>query len=147
HTNAKDLHMMNPDAATSAPRERLLSLLLEVDRNRRNISRSITPRGEDSERPIPLSYAQERLWFLDQMGLVGTAYNVPLALRLSGALAHEALERSFSEIVRRHEGLRTRFCVQDGVPYQVVDPPKDIKFRRMDLSHVADPERRKKRLS
>jgi len=60
---------------------------------------------------LPLSFAQERLWFLEQLGLVGSAYTMPSAVRLEGALDAAALERSFGEIVRRHEALRTRFAV------------------------------------
>src|SRR4051794_21125407 len=58
---------------------------------------------------LPLAYSQERLWLLDQLGLVGSAYNIATALRLEGALDVVALERSFGEVVRRHEALRTRF--------------------------------------
>jgi amino acid adenylation domain-containing protein len=73
--------------------------------------------------PLPLSFAQERLWFVEQLDNLGASYNMPAAVRLEGKLDVTALERSFAEIVRRHESLRTRFPVIDGVPIQVVDPP------------------------
>ena len=95
---------------------------------------------------LPLSYAQERLWLLDQLGLVGAAYNQPLLLRLSGELVEEALERSFAELVRRHESLRTRFGIQDGVPHQLIDQPRFFELHRADLSHVADLEQREQQL-
>jgi len=126
-------------------RERLLQLLLAADRKQREATRRIPSRGAWAE-PIPLSYAQERLWFLDQLGLVGSAYNLPLTLRLSGKLATEALERSFGELIRRHESLRTRFAVREGIPHQVIDPPAAFKLRQTDLSDVAGIEQREERL-
>ena len=72
-------------------------------------------------RELPLSFAQERLWFLDQLGLVGGAYNTAIALRLQGNLDVRALERSLAEVIRRHESLRTRFQAVEGAPVQVID--------------------------
>ena len=83
------------------------------------------------ERPdeLPLSYAQERLWLLDQIGGVGTAYNMPAAVRLQGHLDVASLERSFATVVDRHEGLRTRFAVVEGAPVQVIDPAGSFELR------------------
>ncbi|HEV7516484.1 MAG TPA: condensation domain-containing protein, partial [Thermoanaerobaculia bacterium] len=72
--------------------------------------------------PLPLSFAQERLWFLDQLDPGSGAYDVPAALRLRGALAAPVLAASFAEIVRRHEALRTVFAVAAGEPAQVILP-------------------------
>ncbi|HYW07055.1 MAG TPA: AMP-binding protein, partial [Longimicrobium sp.] len=72
--------------------------------------------------PLPLSFAQERLWLVAQMQGDGNAYNTPTSLRLRGVLDWVALERAVGEIARRHETLRTRFEVVDGLPAQVVDP-------------------------
>ena len=66
----------------------------------------------------PLSFAQERLWFLDQLEPGDTAYNVPFHLRLTGTLDIDALRRSINEIVRRHDILRTTFPAVDGGPVQ-----------------------------
>ncbi|RQP64091.1 condensation domain-containing protein, partial [Burkholderia ubonensis] len=66
----------------------------------------------------PLSFAQERLWFFDQLHPNGALYNVPLVLRLRAPLRAPVLERALNEIVRRHETLRTRFEAQDGKPVQ-----------------------------
>jgi amino acid adenylation domain-containing protein len=68
----------------------------------------------------PLSFAQERLWFLDRLTPGSVAYNMPLALRLRGALDPAALERAFAELVLRHETLRTTFSDEAGRPVQVV---------------------------
>ncbi|PPT23948.1 condensation protein, partial [Xanthomonas arboricola] len=79
------------------------------------------------------SFAQERLWFLDQLGLVGSAYNISTVLRLDGDLDVAALERGLSELVRRHESLRTRFVAVGGVPFQTIDPPADFRLAVDDL--------------
>jgi len=76
----------------------------------------------------PLSFAQQRLWFLDRME-AGTAYNMPWAFELSGALDVDALERSLLEIVRRHEALRTRFPEVNGKPVQRVVPADELALR------------------
>ena len=73
------------------------------------------------ERVFPLSFAQQRLWFLHQLAPDNPFYNVPAAIRLTGTLDRTALERSFQEIVRRHAALRTSFTTRDGQPVQVVD--------------------------
>lgn len=63
---------------------------------------------------LPLSFAQERLWILEQLGLVGAAYHMPAALRMQGVLDESALRRSFETLIARHESLRTRFEAHDG---------------------------------
>ncbi len=90
---------------------------------------------------LPLSFAQQRLWFLDQLEPGSTAYNAPTALRISGPLAVAALRRSLEEIVRRHEVLRTRFAAVDGKPHQVITAEPDVSFTVTDLRQVADAER------
>ncbi|WP_369929407.1 non-ribosomal peptide synthase/polyketide synthase [Xanthomonas sp. NCPPB 2632] len=85
----------------------------------------------------PLSFAQERLWFLERMGLVGTAYGIPVSLRIDGRLDGARLERALDEVVRRHASLRTRFGEADGVPYQVIDPALPRLLPRVDLSGLA----------
>jgi hypothetical protein len=79
------------------------------------------PRGE----PSPLSFAQERLWFLERLGLIGAAYNMPSVLHLQGRLDLAALTEAFAELVRRHESLRTRFDILNGKPVQVIAAPPD----------------------
>ncbi|HKS08829.1 MAG TPA: amino acid adenylation domain-containing protein [Pyrinomonadaceae bacterium] len=74
------------------------------------------------EEPLPLSFAQQRLWFLDQMEPGNPFYNISAVVRMKGPLNVRALEQSFGEIVNRHEVLRTRFDVVDGQPMQIVTP-------------------------
>ncbi len=87
-----------------------------------------SPRGTD----LPLSFAQQRLWFLDQLQ-PGSAYNVPLALRLRGTLDRPALESALSEIVRRHEALRTTFPSESGRAIQVIAPSLPLAVELVDL--------------
>ena len=109
------------------------------DRKEPSGGEALTPR--EGGRRLPLSFAQERLWFLEQLGLVGTAYNVPLLLSLEGATDLSALERSLSEIVRRHESLRTRFEALDGSPVQVVGPATPLPLRLVDLGTLSQEQR------
>jgi amino acid adenylation domain-containing protein len=99
------------------------------------------PQGED----LPLSFAQQRLWFLDQLEPDSALYNVPAALRLRGRLDGGALAQSFTEIVRRHEVLRTRFAVIRGQPVQVIEPAWAVPLVTVDLEAV--PEREAKALA
>jgi Condensation domain len=83
---------------------------------------------------LPLSYAQQRLWFLDRLQGSSTEYNVPGALRLRGELDLSALERAINAIVERHESLRTRFVEQEGTPVQVIDAELRIDVLLEDLT-------------
>ncbi len=73
--------------------------------------------------PLPLSPAQRRLWFLDRVGACAAAYNIPLALRMSGAPDEAALRAALADLVHRHESLRTVFPDVDGEPRQHVLAP------------------------
>src|SRR5437762_1939765 len=75
---------------------------------------ALVPRTTDG--PIPLSYAQQRLWFLNQLEPGNFSYNVPLRIRLKGRLDEEVLNQTLNEVVRRHEALRTTFTVIDEQP-------------------------------
>ncbi|HEX2077439.1 MAG TPA: amino acid adenylation domain-containing protein, partial [Longimicrobium sp.] len=92
--------------------------------------------------PLPLSFAQQRLWFLDRLDPGSSAYHMPYALRVRGALDVDALERTLAEIVRRHETLRTRFPSVDGEPVQVIDPAGPVRIARLDLSALPEDEDR-----
>ncbi len=83
--------------------------------------------------PAPLSFAQQRLWFLDQMAPGGAAYNVPSAVRLAGRLDAAALARSVDALVRRHAALRTVFAAGEGGPVQVVLPAVRVPLETVDL--------------
>ncbi|HVG07325.1 MAG TPA: amino acid adenylation domain-containing protein [Thermoanaerobaculia bacterium] len=93
------------------------------------------------DRPLPLSYPQRRLWFLDRLEPGLPVYNVPLFYRISGPLDVPALESSLTELVRRHEVLRTVFEVMDGEPVQVVLPAAEITLPMIDV-RAEEAERR-----
>jgi len=98
-----------------------------------------TPRTEN----LPLSFAQRRLWFLDQLEPGGFAFNITRALRLSGKLNTSALERSVSELVRRHEVLRTTFVTVNGEAVQVIAPPQQVRLSILDFSEMELAERQR----
>lgn len=88
---------------------------------------------------FPLSLAQKRLWFLDQLQGNPT-YNIPLAVRLHGALQPILLERCLNEIIKRHEVLRTTFQAKDGQPFQVIAPSLPFPLNQKDLSSLPSEE-------
>jgi amino acid adenylation domain-containing protein/non-ribosomal peptide synthase protein (TIGR01720 family) len=88
-----------------------------------------------------LSFAQERLWFIDQLAPGDASYLVPLAIRLSGPLDPAALEAALREIVRRHEVLRTHYVAADGKPAPVVRPEPDLALAVTGLSHWPEADR------
>ena len=99
----------------------------------------ILPRTQNEN--LPLSFAQQRLWFLDQLVPDAPIYNIPLAYRVTGQLNVAALEQSLGEIVRRHEALRTTFTAVDGQPIQVIAPEIDLRLPVVDLWEIPETER------
>ncbi|HEY6350774.1 MAG TPA: amino acid adenylation domain-containing protein, partial [Candidatus Angelobacter sp.] len=90
---------------------------------------------------LPLSYAQQRLWFLEQMDPGSAAYNIPFGLWLKGELRREVLERSLRELVRRHEALRTGFEERGGEPVQMIVGAVELRMEEEDLSGMGEAER------
>lgn len=99
------------------------------------------PRRSRPVEPCVLSFAQERVWFFEQLEPGTAVYNVPAAVRLKGRLDTAALERSLNEIVRRHESLRTIFLNIDGTPLQAVSPAQPLTLASIDLRHLPSVER------
>ncbi|HYH46977.1 MAG TPA: amino acid adenylation domain-containing protein, partial [Thermoanaerobaculia bacterium] len=91
--------------------------------------------------PLPLSFAQQRLWVMDQLDPGSSAYSTPAAFRLLGDLDVQILARTLGELVRRHEILRTTFQVVEGQPVQVIGDPWPVPLPLIDLSGLA-PEQR-----
>ena len=100
----------------------------------KNTAIAVMPRTAHSK--LPLSFAQQRLWFLDQLQTSSTLYNIAAARRLKGRLNVSALAQSLREIVRRHESLRTTFSVMDGEPVQVIAAADTLSLAETDLSHL-----------
>jgi len=89
---------------------------------------------------IPLSFSQQRLWFINQLGIDVAVYTLPMALQLKGRLNQWALESTLSEIMRRHEILRTIIDVVEGEPFQVVKDHQQVTFPIIDLSDLVPSE-------
>src|SRR5271166_428145 len=95
------------------------------------------------EGPLPLSFSQQRLWFLDRLEEgKSAAYNIPGAMTLLGALNRSALEQALGEVVRRHEVLRTVFCEGEEGPVQVILPELKVALPVIDLTDSPEGERR-----
>jgi amino acid adenylation domain-containing protein/non-ribosomal peptide synthase protein (TIGR01720 family) len=99
---------------------------------------SIEPIPRD--RAIPLSFAQQRLWFLNELEGANASYNMAAAIRLSGVLQVAALERAIAEIVQRHEVLRTTFKTVDGVAIQSIAPTSTVTLSMVDLQALTADE-------
>ncbi|MDZ8090959.1 MAG: amino acid adenylation domain-containing protein [Nostoc sp. DedQUE05] len=89
---------------------------------------------------LPLSYAQQRLWFLDQLEPNSSTYNIPLALRLVGNLNRAALEQSLQEIIDRHEALRTNFVTVDEQPIQIIHTQTNWKVSVLEWQNLSPSE-------
>jgi amino acid adenylation domain-containing protein/non-ribosomal peptide synthase protein (TIGR01720 family) len=114
-----------------------------IEQARRTGEQARVPRIEAVPRSaaLPLSFAQQRLWFLDQLQPGSPAYNIPVAVQLEGHLVFAALAAAMTEVVRRHEVLRTTFTSVAGEPRQVIAPSRPVVIPRVDLSALAAPHR------
>ncbi|HEX8243892.1 MAG TPA: condensation domain-containing protein, partial [Longimicrobium sp.] len=88
---------------------------------------------------LALSFAQQRLWFLEQLGELGSTYHIPLQLRLRGALDRAALARTLERIVARHESLRTVFVLVEGEPEQRILPVEESGFALVEHDLRGEP--------
>ncbi|MFP2912986.1 condensation domain-containing protein, partial [Pyxidicoccus sp. 3LFB2] len=95
---------------------------------------------------LPLSFSQQRLWFLDQLEPGSATYNIPAVVRMEGELDISALERSFNALVQRHESLRTTFHAEASGPVQVIAPRLPVPLTAVDLTHLPEDERQPRML-
>ncbi|TAE52347.1 MAG: non-ribosomal peptide synthetase, partial [Nostocales cyanobacterium] len=120
----------------------LASLIEQLQKQQLEIfAQPILPRVENAE--LPLSFAQQRLWFINQFEPNSASYNIPLALHLEGNLNQSALEKSLLEIINRHESLRTNFVNIDGQAVQIIHPQTSGKVSVIDLRQLTTSEREK----
>jgi len=112
----------------------------ELGSNRKQ--QTSAPRAVPRPREVPLSFAQERLWFLEQLSPLSPVYNIPTVISLTGRLNVAALERSFNEIVRRHDVLRTSFSEIEAQPKQTIEPALRLALPLVDLSSLPETRRR-----
>ncbi|MGQ0825909.1 MAG: non-ribosomal peptide synthetase [Actinomycetota bacterium] len=133
------------DAATdmpsgSAERQALVELLLRQELQAERDRAAIRPRDRPDE-PVPLSFAQQRIWFQEQLRPGSTAYNELTAVRLSGPFDRALIEQSVNDLIRRHEALRTSVVIIDGRPAQVVAPQAVVTFAFDDLRSLPEDRR------
>ncbi|MCA9403363.1 MAG: amino acid adenylation domain-containing protein [Candidatus Omnitrophica bacterium] len=119
---------------------RQAALLASAEKDRPAARPALVKRGGDGR--MKLSYAQQRLWYLDQFEGGTTSYNMIEALRFQGPLDAGRLARAFSEIIRRHAILRTNYSQENGVPYQTVRPDATFTVQQKDLSDLPEARRR-----
>ena len=115
------------EAATASAGEAATALAVSSERSAPVSGPEAIPTC-DRRQPVRPSFAQEGLWFVEQIQPGNRAYNIPIALRLEGPLDLEALERALTEVVRRHEAMRTTFSVVDGAPMLEIHPPYSVRL-------------------
>ena len=151
------LWLENDQLHYSAPESGLPPLVLSQLRDRkpeiidflRQAQQSINPEHSGIEAIIrrntndslPLSFAQQRLWFIEKAGMSGDAYNMPLNLHFKGTLDQQSLQKSLNQIIKRHEALRTTFSTLNNTPIQVIHPPFELSLPEIDLTHLSVEER------
>ncbi|HYK19257.1 MAG TPA: condensation domain-containing protein, partial [Pyrinomonadaceae bacterium] len=126
----------------SAEKRELLARLMAEEGIELSGKDVIRRRPADSE--PQLSFAQQRLWLLDQLEPGSAAYNIATVLTLKGTLNVNALERALSEVVCRHEALRTSFRSVQGQPVPVIAEPQQLKLTLVDISHLPHEQRAQK---
>src|SRR4051794_37705829 len=145
------LHVVDGQVRVVAPRNALTDAdkaairqhraeIIDFLQGRENQDQAIPLVRVDRDRRLPLSYGQQRLWFLAQLEPDSIEYNVPMPVRIEGALDVDALTAALEALLERHEVLRTRLVAdQDGVPYQVISPAAEFDLDHVDLTAAADP--------
>ena len=121
--------------------DQAMSTVERLSRDRRRQLEALLRKKTESTRTFPLSFAQQRLWILDRLNPGNPAYNIPLAMRLRGPLDVDALHRTLTEVVARHESLRTKIVTAGDEPMQVVEPAKPQTLTVVDLQHIEPGER------
>jgi amino acid adenylation domain-containing protein len=132
------MNVLQEDSTATDKRRRLAELLIQQSPAKRPSIEHIPRRATISP---PLSFAQQRLWFLDKLVPESPFYNVPVAIRVRAPLDLEALRRTLNEIVRRHEVLRTSFLEVANRPVQAVGAPFEVPFSIVDLRTLDDATR------
>jgi amino acid adenylation domain-containing protein len=138
--NTTKSDIQNRRSQLSAAKRALLERRIKGDWETSSAEQTIPRRDPGAPSPA-LSFAQERLWFFDQLEPGSAAYNIPAALRLTGRLNVEILQRSFNEVVRRHESLRTSFALENERPAQIITPELTLSLAVVDLRELPEAAR------
>ena len=131
----QDISKLSPE------KKKLLELLLK-EQNVDLAESKIIPASRETNR-FPLSYAQQRMWFLEQLEPGTPLYNNPAAVMLTGQLDIAAMQKTLDEMSRRHEVLRTTFASEKGKPVQIIHPELKLNLEQLDLSELPPEEREK----
>ena len=127
-------------ANLSAEKRALLELKLKNRKNTHNLKRqAISPR-ENRSNSAPLSFAQQRLWFLDQLEPNSSFYNIPKTIKLSGDLNVQVFQRALNAVVCHHEVLYTNYTSENGSPIQVIAAPQSVELPIIDLQQYGQAE-------
>lgn len=132
----------NQRIAALSPEKR--ELLLQLMQKQSNATQTTIKPQSRASNTFPLSYAQQRLWFLNQFEANSSVYNLSFPVRLTGSLNVTVLEQSLKEIVRRHEALRTAFVTVEGQPLQAIMPSVTLALPVVDLRELSEVEREAK---
>lgn len=125
--------------AALSPEKRAL-LLQRLNQTSKPSAQTQIERQARSTNPFPLSFAQQRLWFLNQLEPDNAFYNMPAAILLKGQLNAAALKQSLDALIQRHEALRTNFTTVAGQPVQVIAAEREPNLSIVDLRHLSEPE-------
>jgi len=135
----QDRKEFSSTSGLSADQRELLNALLAEEGIELAQPQAVAPRAAMGD--VPLSFAQQRLWFLHQLDPETAVYNLPIAARFEGQLNIAALEMTLNEIVCRHESLRTNFRLVEGRPVQVIQPALSLSLTVVDLCELPAGER------
>ena len=140
-TRLRDRFEINMDLASLFDAQDFQALAGAISEAMLAGSQSALPPLEPAPREalMPLSFSQKRMWFMDKLRQGNTAYNLPFALKIQGALDIDAAQKAFQSMVTRHEVLRTAYVEMDGHVYQHVQDPKPWVFSQSDLSYLKEP--------
>ncbi len=139
----RDAFAVDIDLKTLFETPTIAHIAREIDRLKKGRTGLEAPPMERVNRnqDLPLSFAQQRLWFLDQLEPNSPAYNIPSALRLLGQLDVSLFEKSIRQLIKRHETLRTTFDDRGGKPVQVIHEQLDFHLEQIDFSPLAEEDR------
>lgn len=121
--------------------DRTTSTADRTPRDRRRQLEALLRKKAEQARSFPVSFAQQRLWVLEQLDPGNPVYNIPLAIRMTGELCLDALGRTLNEVVARHESLRTRIATVDEQPVQIVEPVRRQELTVVDLQDIESASR------